>query len=522
MTDSIHSRRILIADFDLFHKVGGGQTVYHRLIALRPRDKFYYFLRRESATAARPVNAVGIPFVAEYNAIGDDIQIERRRLLWAYCEARNMAASIVRHTGAIDFDVVDVPDYTQHGIFIRAALEAEAMHCGTLALALHGTLSAAWKGGWPSSNDANEKVDYLRKQERLQFLAADARYAISTAYARQWQKVAPLAVNAIDPLAIIGTIDPVPAQRRSGAPDLAFIGRREKWKGPDLFLDMAWCVDPTLYNRLMVVGPDGQNQAGIGSSSFLEGIARLRGLKPEILGSQPHEQIRKIIGDRTVILLPSRHDTFNLVALEALVGGCPALVSDQAGISTWIQEKLPALDWLVVGVDCGRSAASSVSDVLRHYDTRRDAVIEAMRRLPTFGNDPFGGIYRASDAFDIDARQTVVELSAHFTTMSQLTTKSALVRSIEHGVAPIRTVAKGIVRAMPAPIHRLTRRIGALNQLRRGGAALGCERTNQTHHSRIYGIFTQDICANRALPCLGGTPAHDSSAARSRHRRAEA
>ena len=248
----------------------------------------------------------------------------------------------------------------------------------------------------------------------------------------------------------------------------------------------------------------------------------MRGLKPEILGSQPHEQIRKIIGDRTVILLPSRHDTFNLVALEALVGGCPALVSDQAGISTWIQEKLPALDWLVVGVDCGRSAASSVSDVLRHYDTRRDAVIEAMRRLPTFGNDPFGGIYRASDAFDIDARQTVVELSAHFTTMSQLTTKSALVRSIEHGVAPIRTVAKGIVRAMPAPIHRLTRRIGALNQLRRGGAALGCERTNQTHHSRIYGIFTQDICANRALPCLGGTPAHDSSAARSRHRRAEA
>ncbi len=469
MTETARARRILITDFDLFLNLGGGQTVYHRLIASRPNDTFYYFLRRESSSATRPANAVGIPFVPEYQTVLEDIQIERRRFLWAYRDARNLAFSAAQQLGPVDFDVVDVPDYTQHGIFIRAALEAEGIQCGTVALALHGTLSAAWEGGWPGPNDGAEHLASLKQQEMLQFQAVDARYAISAAYARKWQNIVPLSVNLVDPLAIVGTPDPRPAVRKTGAPDLAFVGRREKWKGPDLFLDLAWCVDPSLYNRLIVVGPDGRNRSGIGSSSFLEGIARLRRIRPEILGGQSKEKVREILADRSLLVLPSRHDTFNLVALESIAAGCPVLVSHRAGIAVWIAENLPGLDWATFNIDCARTGAGQAADVLRHYDDRRDALIDAVRRLPPAGPDSFDDIYRPSDKIHMDGRQTVVELAAHFTTLSQLATPTPLSRAIATITKPMRDTAKMAGRAMPAPVRRLRGPIGVLKNLRRNG-----------------------------------------------------
>ena len=472
-------RQVLLTEIDLFRNLGGGQTVSRRLMALRPQDRFHYFIRNEKPDAPRPPNAVAIPFVPKYRAVRDDLPHEQAHLLWAYQDARNLAFSVAQHLPGHSFDVVDVPDYTQHGIFIRAALEAEGLHCDIVALALHGTLSAAWAGGWPAPG-APAQLDEMQIREELQFRAADARYAISAAYAREWQAKAPLPINLVNPLSIVAAGDPTPGTPRAGPPDFVFVGRREKWKGPDLFLDLAWCVDPNLYRRLLIIGPDGFNHMGLGSDTILAGMARLRGLRPEIVGGLGREPVQRLLTERTVLLLPSRHDTFNLVTLEALARGCPALISRNAGAAEWLLKKLPDLAWLVVDVDCARTAAAAAADVLRHYDARRAEVVAAMQRLepPPFG--AFDDIYRPAPQVDMDGRQTVVELAARFGTLVRLEQRSRLRQAAVQPLVPVRRLARTIERLLPSVVrrqldlvgpqgHRLLASARALYRLRHGG-----------------------------------------------------
>lgn len=473
LRDARAGRNVLITDVDLFRNLGGGQTVARRLIALRPQDRFYYFLQQEDPAAPRPANAFGIPLVRKYRAVRENLPDGETHLLWAYRDARNLAFSAAQHLPGGGFDVVDVPDYTQHGVFIRAALEAEGLRCGSVALALHGTLSSAWANGWGAPNAGIPRLVELRIREELQFRAADARYAISAVYAQEWQRKAPLAVNLVDPLSIVGEVDPAPAVSRAGPPDLAFIGRREKWKGPDLFLDLAWCVDPDLYRRLIVVGPDGLNHLGMGSDSILAGTARLRGLRPEMLGGQSSDAVRQLMAERTLLLLPSRHDTFNLVALEALVRGCPAVISRDAGVAQWLLEHLPNLAWLVTDVGCARGAASIAADVLRNYDARRNALTEAMRRLAPARADAFNEAYRPASQIDMDGRQTVVELAARFGTLARLDGGPRLHQVLGQTLAPLR----GIVPLLPPTVRGPLCKVGragrgladSVRALRQGG-----------------------------------------------------
>ena len=67
--------KVLIADFDLFHKTGGGQTVYRRLIETNPAIEFYYLTEEEPSDTQRPSNAYAVPFRKIYknNDFGEDI-----------------------------------------------------------------------------------------------------------------------------------------------------------------------------------------------------------------------------------------------------------------------------------------------------------------------------------------------------------------------------------------------------------------------------------------------------------------
>ena len=249
---------------------------------------------------------------------------------------RNMAAA-ARLADVGGFDVVDTPDYAQLGPFIRPALQAEGLHVHTVALALHGTLSSAFRAGWPTGQDDGPHLADLEDLERLQFCGADARYAISASYAAHWEQDAMLGVHPVDPLCIAGDIEPKSPAPRTDPADLVFIGRREKWKGPDLFLDIAWWIDRSLYHRLLLIGPDGLNQIGQGSDATLAGMAQMRGVEPQMAGTWPHAEISDLFAARTLLLVPSRHDTFNLTALEAIRFGCPALVSSRAGVAGWLR-----------------------------------------------------------------------------------------------------------------------------------------------------------------------------------------
>jgi glycosyltransferase involved in cell wall biosynthesis len=466
--------RILLLDFDLFRSVGGGQSVYQRLIALRPRDTFYYFRQREAADAVRPANTVAVPFAAAYDARGANLSSTTAHFFGAYVTCRNIAASLRAALGSLDFDVVDAPDYNHLGLFIRPALEAEGMRLGTLALALHGTLSMALGAGWPSGQDDNKALAELRVREQLQFRVVDTRYALSQSYAAQWRRYADLPIRPLDPLAIVGPFAPVLPPPSDAAPDLAFVGRREKWKGPDLFLDLAWCVDRGSYRRLLVVGPDGPNRLGRGSGDVLAGMARLRGLAPEILGSWSRAAMDQLFCSRALLLLPSRHDTFNLTALEAIARGCPAIVSRRAGVAQWLEQHLPQLGWLIADPGCSRVAASTATAVLGDYDSRRGRLVETVMRcrLAADEEEP-QAIYQATGDLDIAARQFTIDLAAHFALQVGVRGSSRMRRATRVSVLPAARIGRRVVGHLPAPVRQragaLSGHVMALWQLRRQG-----------------------------------------------------
>ncbi|MBV1795925.1 hypothetical protein KSF81_01995 [Siccirubricoccus sp. G192] len=214
-------QRILLLDFDLFHHVGGGQSAYQRIIAQRPRDTFHYFRDIEPAGAPRPANAVAIPYRPAWRGEAALVAEAHRPFLDDYVACRNLAAAVARHMPGLDFDVVDVPDYRPVGHFVRPAFLEEGIGIGILALALHGTLSSAFQGNWPTGLDDGRLLAELRVREHLQFRAADARYAISDDYAAHWRRYAPLAVNRLDPLCLVGMAPPPPGQ---GAPGGGYAG----------------------------------------------------------------------------------------------------------------------------------------------------------------------------------------------------------------------------------------------------------------------------------------------------------
>ena len=458
-------QNILIAHYDLFKEVGGGQSVYKAIITARPNDTFYYFRRTERPEATRPTNAIAIPFHDVYLGTPDSLPSTVGHFFWVYVECRNMAACVASHCPGIAFDVLDVPDYSQAGLFLAHTLLAEGIRSGLTAVALHGTLSHAFQGGWPASGQARLLAE-LRLREHLQFRTADARYAISDLYARDWQHLIPLPINRLDPLCVIGSPTPRLAKRSAEAPDLAFVGRREKWKGPDLFLDFAWCIDPSLYRELIMIGPDGPNHNGISSMAYLPNISAMRRLKPRFAGNFSPDEMVRLYENRTVLLLPSRHDTFNLVALEAIFRGCPAHVSRRAGVATWLQRYLPQLSWLVTDIDCSRTAAGLITDTLRDYDGRRARLVETIiLHSPNADMETAKGIYQQGGDIDIVARQSMIEMSARFSALVRMVGLSTVGIVVTQARRTARQAAIFVAPAIPAPIRRMRRQIRPLRRI---------------------------------------------------------
>ena len=364
---------VLICDFDLFHEVGGGQTVYGGLVRRLTDHTFYYFRRSERSNAARPANAVAIPLRQRYEV--PSTPGLAGPFLESFADCMGLAASVAQWGGRRTFDVLDTPDYRQAGLFLAQTLAFHDVHVERVALALHGGLSSALTTAWPWSGDAGRMFAGLHLRERLQMRAADVRYALSPFYARELNRRAELPVNLFDPLTVLRQTEPTLAPS-GGAPDLAFIGRKERRKGPDLAIDLAWWTGRRAYGQLRLIGPDGVNHQGRGSAEILQRAAAIRGLTFTDEPAMSQAGLQALCRSRTIVLAPSRYDQFNLVALEALMEGCPVIVGRNSGVAEWIITHLPGWRDSVISFECDRGGAAGLADMCRNYDVVRTRLVE--------------------------------------------------------------------------------------------------------------------------------------------------
>ena len=142
-------------------------------------------------------------------------------------------------------------------------------------------------------------------------------------------------------------------------PVLLFVGRIQPLKGADVAVEaLAELNDPEA--RLLIVG----------GSSGVEGDTEVRRLEKliannglaervELVEPQPHHVLSTYYRAADVCLVPSRSESFGLVALEAAACGTPVVASDVGGLRTLVEHGRTG--FRIASRDAGEFAAAAGS-----------------------------------------------------------------------------------------------------------------------------------------------------------------
>jgi D-inositol-3-phosphate glycosyltransferase len=144
--------------------------------------------------------------------------------------------------------------------------------------------------------------------------------------------------------AYFGPGDRTQARRALGidpdGPLLLFAGRLQTLKGADLALaTLVELARRSGDHRLVVVGgPSGPDGAAFAAS--LHARAEEHGLRGRVtfVAPRPHELLSTFYRAADVCLVPSRAETFGLVALEASACGAPVVAADVGGLAALVDD----------------------------------------------------------------------------------------------------------------------------------------------------------------------------------------
>jgi glycosyltransferase involved in cell wall biosynthesis len=367
--------KVFIAETDLFQETGGGQAVYRRLIAAHPEIEFYYLGVEERAATPRPANTHLVPRIDPYPIRFALDSPDGDRPPWArlgFVEASNVAASVAGR----EFDVVESADFRSFGAILRAALAWHGVRCGRTVLAMHGRTSDSLRRDW-SGGGACPALDH---QERLQYRAADTRYGISPAYLDQWRQMEGLEAQYVSPLRVVERPRPGRPPPSAEPPDVHFIGRTERLKGPDIFLELLWWLPRRAYGAASLIGPESLSPNGGCSGSHLKRLLAHRAVDVTLRPAMTPAELGRLFAARSVVFLPSRYDTLNLVALESLLAGCPTVVGSGAGVCRFLSESLPEIPYVRLDLENLYGCLPEIRRLLADYDGYRERLVAALQR----------------------------------------------------------------------------------------------------------------------------------------------
>jgi D-inositol-3-phosphate glycosyltransferase len=145
------------------------------------------------------------------------------------------------------------------------------------------------------------------------------------------------------------------------APVALFVGRFQRLKGLDVVveaLDQLWARDTVL---VACGGPSGAD--GAATLAEAEAFVAARGLGDRVrfVAPRPHHQLSSLYRAADVVAVPSRSESFGLVALEAAACGRPVVAADVGGLSTLVDHRRTGL---LVGSRDPSAWASALDSVL--------------------------------------------------------------------------------------------------------------------------------------------------------------
>tara|TARA_B100001245_G_scaffold215554_1_gene182836 strand:+ start:3560 stop:4807 length:1248 start_codon:yes stop_codon:yes gene_type:complete len=152
-------------------------------------------------------------------------------------------------------------------------------------------------------------------------------------------------------------------------PILLFVGRIQALKGLDLAID-ALAASQHRDARLVVVGGLSGHQ-GLETHEDLMARIKRHGLGERVIfiDPQPHQLLPNYYRAADVCLVPSRSESFGLVALEAAACGIPVVASDVGGLRDNVVDDVTGL---LVDERDHKLFAAAVDKLLSHPEMRRN------------------------------------------------------------------------------------------------------------------------------------------------------
>ena len=142
-------------------------------------------------------------------------------------------------------------------------------------------------------------------------------------------------------LGLFQSMDKAKVRRELGLPEhskiLLFVGRIEPFKGIDIILRSLACIGEKKDLQLLIVGGDADSD---GELSRLRSLASELGIEEMVTfwGAVEHEKIPLLYNAADICVVASYHESFSLVAVEALASGTPVVAPRVGGLSTVITD----------------------------------------------------------------------------------------------------------------------------------------------------------------------------------------
>jgi GT2 family glycosyltransferase/glycosyltransferase involved in cell wall biosynthesis len=417
-------RRVLILDFDFFSTVGGGQVLYRRIVERNPATDFFYPSAGEDLRRIRsgrlPANAV--PFAYDKHL---DTTSASTAPHWLQNYYNNILAAVGAAVQGATFHAVDVPSFFPVAHLARPILTAYGVMAERVAVGLVGWQTASLRNSYEKTDP--EVMRVLEDAEQRSVDSADVRYTISTLQTVENAHIK-LPIHILDMHDTVESFPPPhPEPPGEGAPDLWYVGRLDGAKGPDLFIELVSRMPRELYARCRFCGPDNTWSATDRWSDHLLNTARSKGVDATYEGVLSDEELRRIYKQRTVLVIPSRTDAFNYVALEAVLNACPVLLSDRTGALGFLRDQYPHLAPPAMSPDDLDAAASSLHAILSDYErvARRNRRTLLDKPFPAPREGFMDAVYAGPTICSPEAREAVGEAAIEFRNKRPLLTRPA-------------------------------------------------------------------------------------------------
>lgn len=128
-----------------------------------------------------------------------------------------------------------------------------------------------------------------------------------------------------------------PVDLPTGRPLVAAVGRVERMKGFDLVLDVLSA--PGLESVNVAIGGEGSQVEALRGQAEAVGVAE----RVHLLGRLTPGQVAQVMSTADVVVVPSRHEAFGIVALEAWRSGTPLVGTVRGGMPEVVTDGVDGL-----------------------------------------------------------------------------------------------------------------------------------------------------------------------------------